>query len=239
MASSCPAATSSATARSPPLRASRCLFRTRRPELLAGPAQRRPVERLGEQHLLGEDQVRAVVVRHLVVVAHRDRVERARDLAVAAEDAPREVDLVHRRVALAGADAVLGGVLGRHDADAIGRAGGGAERAADALLEPGVLEPVQLVAAAEARVDRGLLLRVLVGVCALGPAPEHGLHAAQRLAEGAVGPADGPALGGAHHLEDVGSGVIGHYVATTRIAVTSALTVASGRKIFQPSDMSW
>src|SRR4051794_38813815 len=49
--------------------------------------QRRPVEGLGQQHLLGEDQVAAVVVGHLVVVAHRDRVERARDLAVAAEDA--------------------------------------------------------------------------------------------------------------------------------------------------------
>ena len=40
-----------------------------------------------EQHLLREDQVRARVVRQLEVVAHRDRVERARDLAVAAEDA--------------------------------------------------------------------------------------------------------------------------------------------------------
>ena len=65
-------------------------------------AQRRALERLGEQHLLGEDQVGAVVVGHLVVVAHRDRVERARDLAVAAEDAAREVDLVDRGVALAG-----------------------------------------------------------------------------------------------------------------------------------------
>ena len=45
------------------------------------------LERLGEQHLLGEDQVGAVVVGHLVLVAHRDRVERAGDLAVAAEDA--------------------------------------------------------------------------------------------------------------------------------------------------------
>ena len=31
----------------------------------------------------------------------------------------------------------------------------------------------------------------------------------------------------------------GHQVSTTRIAVTRALSVASGRKIFQPSDMSW
>src|SRR3954454_12704649 len=67
--------------------------------------QWRALERLREQHLLGEDQVAAVVVGHLVLVAHRDRVERARDLAVAAEDAAREVDLIHSRVALPGRNA--------------------------------------------------------------------------------------------------------------------------------------
>src|SRR5262245_23868777 len=41
----------------------------RRARLLARGAQRRALERLGEQHLLGEDQIVAVVVRHLVVVA--------------------------------------------------------------------------------------------------------------------------------------------------------------------------
>src|SRR5205823_1556536 len=100
--------------------------------------QRRALHRLGEQHLLGEDQVAAFVVRQLVVVAHRDRVERAGDLAIAAEDAARHVDLVDRRVALAGGDAVIGRVLGGDDADAVGRAGGGAQRAADALLQAGV-----------------------------------------------------------------------------------------------------
>src|SRR5687767_8985242 len=97
--------------------------------LLALPPQGRPLERLGQQHLLGEDEVGAVVVGHLVVVAHRDRVERARDLAVAAEDAAAEVDLVDRGVALAGRDAVLGGVLRGDDADAVRGAGGGAQRA--------------------------------------------------------------------------------------------------------------
>src|SRR2546423_10097714 len=80
--------------------------------LLALAAQWRALERLGQEHLLGEDEVRALVVRHLEVGAHGDRVERARDLAVAAEDAACEVDLVDRRVALAGAHAVLGRVLG-------------------------------------------------------------------------------------------------------------------------------
>src|SRR3954447_23063369 len=118
--------------------------------LLAGGAEGRAVQRLGEQHLLGEDEVRAVVVRHLEVVAHGDRVERARDLAVPAEDAPRQVDLVDGGVALARRDPVLGRVLGGDDADAVRRARGRAQRAADALLEPRVGEPVEAVAPAEA-----------------------------------------------------------------------------------------
>src|SRR3954447_8661031 len=128
--------------------------------LISG-AQGRAVERFGEQHLLGEDEIGPVVIRHLVVVAHGDRVERARDLAVAAEDAARQVDLVDRGVALTGAHAVLGRVLGRHHADAVGRAGGRAQRAADALLEPRVLEAVELVAPPEARIDGRLLLGVV------------------------------------------------------------------------------
>src|SRR6185312_10927296 len=103
---------------------------------LALVSQRGALERLGEQHRLGEDQVVAVVVGELVVVAHRDRVERARDLAVATEDAARQVDLVHGGIALAGGHAVLRGVLGGDHADAVGRTGRRAQRAADALLEP-------------------------------------------------------------------------------------------------------
>src|SRR5213075_1863010 len=100
-------------------------------------------------------------LRDLELVAERDRVERARELAVAAEDAAAEVDLIDPRVALAGRDAVVGRVLGGDDPDAVGRAGGGAERAADALLQP-VLVPPEPVPAAEARIDRPLVLRVLL-----------------------------------------------------------------------------
>src|SRR5688572_25968913 len=86
--------------------------------LLALAAQRGAVQWLGEQHLLGEDEVGAVVVRHLVLVAQRDRVEGACDLAVAAEDAAAEVYLVDLRVALAGRDApVARRVLRGDDAD--------------------------------------------------------------------------------------------------------------------------
>src|SRR3712207_3468604 len=119
-------------------------------------------------------------------MAHRDGVERARDLAVAAEDAARHVDLVDRGVALARRHAVLRRVLGCYDADAVRRAGRRAQRAADALLEPGVLEAVELVPAAEARVDRRLLLRVLDRVRPLDEAAEARLEAPQGLAEGAV-----------------------------------------------------
>src|SRR5207249_5406354 len=97
----------------------------------------------------------------LVVVAERDRVERAGQLAIAAEDAAAHVDLVDPGVALAGGVALLVGVLVGDDADAVGRAGRRAQRAADALLEA-VRVPVQAVAAAEARVDRALVLRVLL-----------------------------------------------------------------------------
>src|SRR3954469_10433750 len=211
----------------------------RRARLLAGRAQRRALERLGEQHLLGEDQVRAVVVRHLVVMPHRDRVERARDLAVAAEDAAREVDLVDRGVALAGRDAVVGRVLRGDDADAVGRAGGRAEGAAHALLEARVLEAVQLVAPAEARIDRHLLLRVLDRHRPLDEAREGRLEAAQRLAEGAVGAARAAGARAALDGDDVVARAPGSHVVTTRIAVTRALRVARGRRIFQPNDMSW
>src|SRR2546421_8158353 len=49
--------------------------------------QRGALDGVGQQHLLGEDQVRARVVGELVVVAHRDCVERAGHLAIAAENA--------------------------------------------------------------------------------------------------------------------------------------------------------
>src|SRR5205807_5013319 len=95
------------------------------------------------------------------LVAERDRVERTGELAVTAEDAARHVDLVDPRIALAGGDAVVRRVLGRDDADAIRRTRGGAERTADALLEP-VLISVQPMPPAKARIDGALVLRILL-----------------------------------------------------------------------------
>src|SRR5581483_2856972 len=174
----------------------------------------RPLDGLREQHVLRVDLVVAVVLGDLEVVAERDRVERARELAVAAEDAAAHVDLVDARVALAGGDAVVGRVLGSDDADAVRRARGGAQRAADALLQA-VLVLVQPVAPAEARVDRALLLRVLLGERAL-----------EDLLEG-----DAEALQRRDRLRA--------HVAATTSAVTTAFTVATGSRTFHPKRINW
>src|SRR5215217_9362486 len=57
---------------------------------------------LRQEHVLRVDQVVARVFGELELLLERDRVERAGELAVAAEDAAAEVDLVDARVALAG-----------------------------------------------------------------------------------------------------------------------------------------
>ena len=67
---------------------------------------------------------------------------------------------------------------------------------------PGVLEAVELVAAAEARIDRRLLLRVLDRDRALDDAGEGRPQPAQGLAEGAVGAAGAAGLGPALDLDD-------------------------------------
>src|SRR4026208_821590 len=69
------------------------------------------LDRLREEHVLRVDEVVARVFGDLELVAERDRVERARELAVAAEDAAAHVDLVDTRVALAGGHPGLGGAL--------------------------------------------------------------------------------------------------------------------------------
>src|SRR5438105_2633706 len=173
------------------------------------------LDRRREQHVLRIDLVVARVLGQLVLVPERDRVERAGELAVAAEDAAAHVDLVDPRVALAGRHAVLGRVLRGHDPDAVGRAGGRAERAADALLEP-VLVPPEPVPAAEARVDRPLELRVLLRDRLLEDLLEGDPEAAERRERERA-----------------------HRKATTSAAVTTAFSVATGSRIFQPKLISW
>src|SRR5262245_38855035 len=99
-----------------------------------------------EQHRLRVDEALARVVRELVLGAGPDRLDRARLLAEAAEDAPQHVDLEVLRVALAERDRVLRVVLLRPDVDRLRRARRGAQVAADAALEA-VLVAVQPVPA--------------------------------------------------------------------------------------------
>ena len=120
------------------------------------------------QLLLGVDQVLPVVVGQLVVVAHRQRPGRAGLDAQAAEDAAQVVDLVDRAVPLTGREARLLGVVAALDVDRVGRAGPGAQLAADALLQP-VGVPVEHVPAVVARLGHLRLERVLLG----GHLPEH------------------------------------------------------------------
>src|SRR5207244_1103237 len=101
------------------------------------------------------------------------------------------------------------------DADAVRGARGRAQRAADAFLEA-VLVPPETVAAAEPRIDRPLVLGVLLRDRLL-----------EDLLEG-----DPEALDRRERL--------GHQCAhTTTRAVTSAFRVATGSRIFQPKLMSW
>src|SRR5215211_3903620 len=182
-----------------------------------GIRDRNLLDRRRQEHVLRVDLVVAVVLGELVLVAERDRVERARELAIAAEDAAADVDLVDPRVPLAGRDAVVGRVLGGDDADAVRRAGRGAERAADALLEPVLVSP-EPMAPAPAWVHGALVLGVLLRDRLLEELLEGDREALER-AEGGVR--------------------VGHQISTTKKAVTTALTVATGSSTFQPNRISW
>src|SRR5262249_16048008 len=129
-------------------------------------------------------------------------------------------------------------VLGRHDADAVGRACCRAQRAAHALLEAGVLEPVELVAPAEAGIDRCLLLRVLDRGWTFDDPGERRLQPPQGLAELSIRAGDGPGRWRADHLDHIVRNVVRRHDATT-IAVTSSFKVASGSRTFHPRDINW
>src|SRR4051794_31180897 len=115
-----------------------------------------------EQVLLLVDESRPAGAGELVLVRHGERPGRARLDAEPAEDAAQVVDLVDAAVALTGRESVPVGVVRALDVDGVGRAGPGAQLAADALLQP-VRVPVELVAAVVARLGGDLDLGVLLG----------------------------------------------------------------------------
>src|SRR5690606_14209756 len=129
------------------------------------------------QHVfLAVDEVLVAEVGELELVAQHDRARGASLLAEAAEDAAQHVDLVDLGVALAGRHRVVGVVLRRLHVDGVGGAGGGAQAAADALLEARVGMPQQVVAPAEARLDVDALLRVGDGVGTLEQVAQRDPH---------------------------------------------------------------
>src|SRR5205085_11808457 len=79
------------------------------------------------------------------------------------------------------------------------------------------------------------------GARALHQPAEHGPQPPRRLAEGPVGATRPAGLGPSLHRDHV---LVGHplrhqCVTTTTVAVTSALSVATGSRIFQPKLISW
>src|SRR5207249_424454 len=85
-------------------------------------------------------KIALAVDRKLVVLAHENRADRTRFLAVTAENTPSLVNLIQGRVARTRLHRAV--VLGRLQIDGIGGAGDGAQATGDALLEA-VLVPHQ------------------------------------------------------------------------------------------------
>src|SRR5919109_637047 len=121
--------------------------------------------RVDDELVLGVDELLARRARDLVLGGHEEGLRGARLDAQAAEDAPQIVDLIDLRVALARREANSGGVLCSHHVDGVGRAGSGAQLAADALLQA-VGMTVEDVTTLEARKRLSAHLRVPHGLLA-------------------------------------------------------------------------
>jgi hypothetical protein len=141
-----------------------------------------------EELLLAIEQAGDVVGGQLEAVAVGDGIGRTGFHTVAAEDTPRIVDVIHLGVPLAGADAVLGGVLRRLDVDALRRASSRTQKTGHTLLEP-VLVPLQDVQSAVAH----LKMNRLVGIILRHRRPEQILQRDRKaLGEGNSGLSDFP-----------------------------------------------
>jgi len=133
----------------------------------------------GEQLFFDVDQVISLIVGQGELVLQLDGSGRAGLLAVTAEDAAAEVDLVHLGVALPLGVAFLLGVLAGLDINAAGRAIGRAEAAAHTQLQP-VLS-LQLVPPAETGVEANPFLRILNRDGLGEEIPEGDPHASENL----------------------------------------------------------
>jgi hypothetical protein len=116
-----------------------------------------------QQVFLAHDHGGGVEAGELEAVAVGDGIGGAGFDAIAAKDAAVVIDVVDLRIAFGGGDADLVGVVRGFDVDAVGGAGGGAEKTGDALLEAGFVA-LQLVLAAKALLE----LRAPHGSLAIG-----------------------------------------------------------------------
>jgi len=93
----------------------------------------------GEQLFFAVNELGDVIGGEFEAVSVGDGVGRAGLHAISAKDAAVVVDVVDRGVALAGADARLGGIFRRFNINAVGGAGGGAEETGDAFFQAGLV----------------------------------------------------------------------------------------------------
>src|SRR5262245_36400973 len=118
----------------------------------------RRYRRRNEKLRLVPHEVVLAVDGELVILAHEDRADRTGFFAIAAEDAPRLVNLIHRRIARTGLHRTV--VFRGLEVDSVGRARHRAQAARHAFLEP-VLVTHQHLFAAKFREHRELLLGVV------------------------------------------------------------------------------
>ena len=111
--------------------------------------------------LLAVNQGVGVVSGDLKAVAVSDGIAGAGLHTIATEDAPVVINVVDLGVTLRGADALLAGIFGRLNVNAIRRAGRGAEKAGNAFFKP-VLVASQNVEAAIAVFKMNRLVRVVL-----------------------------------------------------------------------------
>ena len=131
-----------------------------------------------QQFLFGVDQRRRIVAGDFEIVAVGDGVGGAGFHAVAAEDAAVVVDVVDIGVALAAAEAFGGGVFGRFDINAVGRAGGRAQEACNAFLQA-VLVALEHVHAAITLLQLRRAVWVVLGYRRREHLPEGDAHASR------------------------------------------------------------
>src|SRR5579871_5360135 len=130
----------------------------------------------GGQHLLlAVDQIGSIERSQLESVAVCDGVGRAGLDTVSAENAAVVVDVVHLGIALGATDAILGGILGGFNIDAVRRTGRRAEKARDTFLQPSLVA-LQHVRATKASFDTRAAQRTFaVGIVLYRRGLEH-LH---------------------------------------------------------------